>query len=325
MPARRAISATGRARSIAPREVQPIRRRRRSRRAPRGRRRFRSPRSRTGCAIPTRSTPSTSCRLRAARRRSTRRPARADRGIVIHGAIGDFTEAFAAALPADPRGRAAGASGASTSRALDDYPGGACILVAALPAHRPLVRRVGERTPRRGSRALHRRDPRRDRNSARRRARSRCRARADRIERLADGSYAILDYKTGQVPTEKQVRAALRRSSRWKPRSCAAAVSAASRGRFGRRARLCGAQGRRARRRATRSIDFKDGDADMPMPTARSPSSRTSPRASRTTQQPYRSLVLPMWKSRYGDYDHLARVKEWSTGRRASEEGGEVE
>ena len=25
--------------------------------------------------------------------------------------------------------------------------------------------------------------------------------RADRIERLADGSYAILDYKTGQVPT----------------------------------------------------------------------------------------------------------------------------
>jgi ATP-dependent helicase/nuclease subunit B len=27
---------------------------------------------------------------------------------------------------------------------------------------------------------------------------------------------------------------------------------------------------------------------------------------------PYRSLVHPMWKARYGDYDHLARVKEWS-------------
>ena len=33
--------------------------------------------------------------------------------------------------------------------------------------------------------------------------------RADRIERLADGSYAILDYKTGSVPTEKQVRTGL--------------------------------------------------------------------------------------------------------------------
>ena len=22
----------------------------------------------------------------------------------------------------------------------------------------------------------------------------------------------------------------------------------------------------------------------------------------------------PMWKTRYGDYDHLARVKEWSLG-----------
>ena len=27
---------------------------------------------------------------------------------------------------------------------------------------------------------------------------------------------------------------------------------------------------------------------------------------------PYRSLVLSMWKNRYGTYDDLARVKEWS-------------
>ena len=27
---------------------------------------------------------------------------------------------------------------------------------------------------------------------------------------------------------------------------------------------------------------------------------------------PYRSLVHPMWSTYYGDYDHLARVKEWS-------------
>ena len=32
---------------------------------------------------------------------------------------------------------------------------------------------------------------------------------ADRIERLTDGGYIILDYKTGAVPTEKQVRTGL--------------------------------------------------------------------------------------------------------------------
>ena len=36
---------------------------------------------------------------------------------------------------------------------------------------------------------------------------------------------------------------------------------------------------------------------------------------------PYPSLVHPMWRYAYGDYDHLARVKEWSlTG--GAEEGG---
>ena len=38
-------------------------------------------------------------------------------------------------------------------------------------------------------------------------------------------------------------------------------------------------------------------------------------------QQPYRSVVLPMWANRYGSYDDLARIKEWSaTG---SADGGE--
>jgi ATP-dependent helicase/nuclease subunit B len=35
--------------------------------------------------------------------------------------------------------------------------------------------------------------------------------------------------------------------------------------------------------------------------------------------EPYRSLVHPMWKKHYGDYDHLARVKEWAAS------GGESE
>jgi ATP-dependent helicase/nuclease subunit B len=41
-------------------------------------------------------------------------------------------------------------------------------------------------------------------------------------------------------------------------------------------------------------------------------------------QQPYRPLVLSMWRSRYGTYDHLARVKEWSVGGDEEEGGGEA-
>ena len=33
-------------------------------------------------------------------------------------------------------------------------------------------------------------------------------------------------------------------------------------------------------------------------------------------ETPYLSLVHPMWTNHYGDYDHLARVKEWSLVRR---------
>ena len=33
-----------------------------------------------------------------------------------------------------------------------------------------------------------------------------------------------------------------------------------------------------------------------------------------TSHEPYLPLVLSTWKSRYGSYDHLARVKEWSAG-----------
>ena len=36
--------------------------------------------------------------------------------------------------------------------------------------------------------------------------------------------------------------------------------------------------------------------------------------------KPYLSLVHPMWKTHYGDYDHLARVKEWSLAGGAEED-----
>ena len=35
-------------------------------------------------------------------------------------------------------------------------------------------------------------------------------------------------------------------------------------------------------------------------------------RAFENEAEPYRSLNLPMWTNRYGSYDDLARIKEWS-------------
>ena len=137
--------------------------------------------------------------------------------------------------------------------------------------------------------------------------------RADRIERLADGRYAILDYKTGTTPTEKQVRTGLSpqltlegaivRAGAFpnvpKGVSLAEYVYVAVRG---------GDPAGEAK-----PIEFKEGD----------PNSHADDALARLIailarfedeEMPYRSLVSPMWKTRYGDYDHLARVKEWSAG-----------
>lgn len=39
---------------------------------------------------------------------------------------------------------------------------------------------------------------------------------------------------------------------------------------------------------------------------------------------PYHPLVMPVWAGRYGDYDHLARVQEWSAIGGGEGDGGET-
>jgi ATP-dependent helicase/nuclease subunit B len=58
-------------------------------------------------------------------------------------------------------------------------------------------------------------------------------------------------------------------------------------------------------------IDFKDGTPDDQADRALEKLSALVRRFD-DENQPYLSLVHPMWRARYGDYDHLARVKEWS-------------
>ena len=65
-------------------------------------------------------------------------------------------------------------------------------------------------------------------------------------------------------------------------------------------------------------IEFEKGNDRQP---SRSRARKTRLLAGRFAKEnePYRSLVNPMWATRYGDYDHLARVKEWSAS------GGEID
>jgi len=236
------------------------------------------------------------------------RPGARDRGTVIHGAIGEFTETHAQDLPADPLA-ALLAIGEKHFAPLQDYPEARAFWWPRFQRiARWFVAWEGER--RANATGLH----------AEAYAKLEIplgegtftlRTRADRIERLTDGRYAILDYKTGTVPTEPQVRTglspqltlegAMLRAGVFRdvPKGAPIAeyVYVAVRG---------GDPAGKAE-----PIRFKEGTPDQHADNALVRLAAILARFE-DEKEPYRSLVSPMWKTRYGDYDHLARVKEWA-------------
>jgi ATP-dependent helicase/nuclease subunit B len=246
-------------------------------------------------------------------------PGAADRGTLIHSALSEFTRTFAAGLPDDPAQTLIDI-GAKHFAALADYPEARAFW---WPRFKRIARWLAgwERARRDNMAALSAEIsgtieiPLGDRVLT-------LRARADRIERLADGSYAILDYKTGQVPSEKQVRigvspqltleaAILRHGgfSNIPPGASVAELVYVS---------LKGGEPAGE----DKLIDFRDGDADTHAERALAKLRAVAERFE-DPEQPYLPLVLPMWKSRYGPYDHLARIKEWAVGGTDDPEAGE--
>ena len=248
-------------------------------------------------------------------------PGAADRGIVIHGALSEFTSTYAQALPDNPE-QALTDIGRRHFATIADFP-------EATAFWWPRFRRIGSwfaawETERRpgiakltaeisGTLAI----PLGASPSGNRVFT--LRARADRIEQMADGRFAILDYKTGMVPTEKMVRigispqltleGAILRSGGFRDipagGSLAELTYVSLRG---------GTPAGDARR-----IDFKEGDPDSHAERALAKLKELVTRFE-DEQQAYLPLVLSMWTSRYGAYDHLARVKEWSVG--GDDDGG---
>ena len=142
-------------------------------------------------------------------------------------------------------------------------------------------------------------------------------ARADRIEHRHDGTFAILDYKTGQPPTGKQVRmglspqltleAAILREGGFEGIPASASVSELV------YVRLSGNNPPGEQR--TLELKINKGDQAQPPDAAADYARQELEKLIRKFEdegQPYTSLNLSMWSNRYGSYDDLARIKEWS-------------
>jgi ATP-dependent helicase/nuclease subunit B len=134
-------------------------------------------------------------------------------------------------------------------------------------------------------------------------------ARADRIDLLRSGSAALIDYKSGQPPGKKEVTIGLA------PQLTLEAAILMRGGFAGlgkttpARAlylKLGGADGGKERDAAERNANIVD------LAERHFGELKTLLDQFAVEDAPYLSRPLPKFAGRFGDYDHLARVKEWS-------------
>lgn len=145
-------------------------------------------------------------------------------------------------------------------------------------------------------------------------------ARADRIDILKDGRAALIDYKLGRIPSEKQIE-------RFSPQLTltGAIVEAGGFDAIGARAVASYAYHRLVNRKdkdADNALEKTDGEASAAIREARENLIRWV-RHFDDPQSVYLSQPRPEFKDDYGDYDQLARRKEWSAAEDGGEEGGE--
>ncbi|MEE9139517.1 MAG: double-strand break repair protein AddB [Alphaproteobacteria bacterium] len=134
-------------------------------------------------------------------------------------------------------------------------------------------------------------------------------AKADRIDRLPDSGLAILDYKTGAVPSGPQVTSGLA------PQLPLEAAIAAAGGFDGVPSETVAelAYVRLTGRGAGGEVRVLADDPTQMAAEALAGLERLMAAFDRPAT-PYRSRPRPMFERRFGEYDHLARVKEWSSG-----------
>ena len=249
-------------------------------------------------------------------------PGARDRGTVIHGAIGAFTLQFKDRLPNDPVAELI-RLGEQEFAALEDFPEARAFW---WPRYLRIARWFAEFEARRRANVTaisaeigakldiplgHRTFT--------------LRTRADRIEHLRDGRYAILDYKTGRPPSPLQVSSgltpqltlegAILRAGQFEGIPAGASIAeflyVALRG------------GEPAGE--PRPIEFKSSSPDAKSDEALAKLTIVATRFE-DEEKGYLSKERPMFMRRGGgDYDHLARVREWSLTGGEAEDDGDVE
>ncbi|MDQ0512402.1 double-strand break repair protein AddB [Ancylobacter amanitiformis] len=231
-------------------------------------------------------------------------PGAGERGSAIHAALGTFALAFPEGLPADPEA-ALLAHGRRAFAPLEAFPAAHALwwarferlvprVIAWEQARRPGTRRIFAEVYGRlelpGGRFT-------------------LTGRADRIEQRRDGGLAIVDFKTGAVPTARQTKV------HYSPQLPLEAAMAAS-GSFREvpaeeAAALIYVKLATAGLKETSAVDENDTAAGSAMATLERLGQLVA--AFENPSRGYASLARPMFRGRFGDFDHLARVKEWAT------------
>jgi ATP-dependent helicase/nuclease subunit B len=249
-------------------------------------------------------------------------PGARDRGNIIHGAIARFTARYRDALPDDAY-RELIAIGEEEFATLDDFPEARAFW---WPRYRRIARWFASFEARRRAdiRAVNAEIsatldiPLGERTFT-------LRTRADRIERLRDGCYAILDYKTGQIPTARQVTSGLTPQLTLEGAMLRAGQFNGIPAEGSIREMLYVALRGGDPAGEAKPIAF---DGSTPDAAADQALGELTKLVTRFEDESigYLSKERPMFMRRGGgDYDHLARVKEWSLTSGAAEDGGDAE
>jgi ATP-dependent helicase/nuclease subunit B len=247
-------------------------------------------------------------------------PGARERGTLLHDALARFVETYPDKLPPDALA-ALLAIGRRTFAALDGFPGIHAVwwprfervaewFIGKEAERREGVNRIRVETGGRITIGLANRS-------------FTLSARADRIDLMTDGSVAVLDYKTGEPPgviealvglaPQLPLEAAIARRGGFDGIAAKTPVSQIA------VVRLSGGNppGR------IMDFDFSKGSAKktaerLKIATLDDFAEHSLARlaalllAFGRLDQPYHSMPRPKWRLRYGAYDHLARVKEWS-------------
>ncbi|MEO5338869.1 MAG: PD-(D/E)XK nuclease family protein, partial [Magnetospirillum sp. WYHS-4] len=140
--------------------------------------------------------------------------------------------------------------------------------------------------------------------------------RADRIDLLPDGGLAVIDYKTGTPPSWKELRAGL--APQLSLEGALAAAGAFEKVKPGRVDHLVYYRLSGGRIAGEERILAEGDTSDLCAQALEGLRRRVA--AFRNPATPYLSRLRPKFANRPGDYDHLARVAEWSAGGEEGEE-----